>query len=107
MTILEQAKGLEAERIRQRRWFHRHPDMTGEEAETLAAIRRELDALGAEYTEVADGGILGAIEGGRAGGRSVLLRADIDGLLDHRPRQRKDPAGAAVQHGSSGAVRGA
>lgn len=62
-----------------RRTLHRNPELSGEEAATLALIRKALDQAQIEYEEVPDGGILAFI--GRAeSGASVLLRADCDAL---------------------------
>jgi amidohydrolase len=65
--------------IEARRYLHRHPELTGEETQTLAYIRDRLTEAGIPFTEVEKGGILASL--GDAGrGRTVLLRADIDAL---------------------------
>ncbi len=79
MNILELAKKYESYIIEQRRYFHENPELSEMEFETLKAIQKELDAMGIEWIEVEDGGILAFINGAKEG-RTVLLRADIDAL---------------------------
>jgi len=91
MTTLDLARQDESYIIGLRRWFHEHPDMTGEEEGTILKIREELDKLGLSYVEVEKGGILGSLSG-KDTGRSVLLRADIDALpVTEPPNNRKGP----------------
>ena len=62
-----------------RRELHRIPEIGFELPKTLAVIRRELDAMGIEYTEkFGRSSIVGYI--GRGKGRTLALRADIDAL---------------------------
>jgi len=78
MRNIERAKQYEEYVISMRRHFHRHPELSGQELETLKTIHRELEAMGIEHVEVENGGILGFIKG--RGERTVLLRADMDAL---------------------------
>jgi len=63
-----------------RRELHRHPELSMEEHATTALIRDHMGTLGMDERLASDvtGGIY-VMEGGRPG-RSVVLRADIDGL---------------------------
>ena len=62
-----------------RRELHRFPEVGFDLPKTLSIIRRELDALGIEYTErYGKSSIVGYIARGR--GKVVALRADIDAL---------------------------
>ena len=62
------------------RWFHRHPELSGEEVETARHLAAELRVMGLEVHEHIGGhGVVGILRGGRAG-KVVLLRADMDAL---------------------------
>lgn len=62
-----------------RREFHKIPEISTKEYKTSARIMQELDSLGISYSQIADTGILGVIQGHEQG-KTVALRADIDGL---------------------------
>ena len=62
-----------------RRCFHRHPELSGFEYETVTQIVRELERHGIEYSVIPCGGVLAKIEG-CCKGKAVLLRADCDAL---------------------------
>lgn len=79
MEILGEAQKNFEYAVKIRRYLHEHPEVTGEEFETVKWICRELEQLGISYTEVPDGGIIGQIHGGKPG-KTVLLRADVDAL---------------------------
>lgn len=79
MDILREAQNNFDYMVRIRRHMHEFPEKTSEEFETLKFIKAELDALGIEYVEVPDGGIVGQIHGGKPG-KTVLMRADMDAL---------------------------
>lgn len=71
---------LEAHVIRLRRDFHLHPELSGEERRTSAAVTEELTRLGIAVTTGYGGfGVLGVLEGEHAG-PTVGLRADMDAL---------------------------
>lgn len=70
--------------VRHRRYLHEHPELSRMENETVAYIIQELEALGIEYIDVKDGGVLGFIHGALPG-KTVLLRADIDALPVDEP----------------------
>lgn len=66
--------------INLRRELHKIPELGFQEFKTAEVIKRELDKLGIPYkSEVAKTGIVAIIEG-REEGKTVLLRADMDGL---------------------------
>ena len=79
MKNIEIAKKYEDYIIEMRRYFHENPELSNMEFNTLKRICEELDKMGVEYTVIENGGILGKIVG-KAEGRKVLLRADIDAL---------------------------
>lgn len=66
-----------------RRDLHRHPELSMKERRTAARIAEELRKLdGLDVTEWAAGGtgVTALLRGEKAGGATVLLRADIDAL---------------------------
>jgi amidohydrolase len=62
-----------------RRQLHRRPELGFEEHETAALVRGRLEALGLSPEVVAGTGVVAVVEGPRPG-RTLLLRADLDGL---------------------------
>ncbi|MBQ3587090.1 MAG: amidohydrolase [Oscillospiraceae bacterium] len=80
MKIIDTAKKYEDYIINLRRYFHENPELSGREENTVARICRELAAMGIDYIDIPNGGILGIVKGERDNGRAVLLRADIDAL---------------------------
>lgn len=66
--------------IKLRRELHKIPELGFQEFKTGAVIKRELERLGIEFqTGVAKTGIVAIIRG-KQEGKTVLLRADMDGL---------------------------
>lgn len=62
-----------------RRYFHENPELSLQETETLAVIKKELSLYHIPYTHVENGGIIAVLQG-KQPGRTLLLRADIDAL---------------------------
>lgn len=63
-----------------RRDIHEHPELSGFEVRTARLVADHLRALGMEVrTGVGGHGVVGVLRGGRPG-RTVALRADMDGL---------------------------
>lgn len=80
MTI----KGLEATyndyQIEMRRYFHKFPEVSGEEYETCKKIREELDKMDIPWVHCGmETGTLATIVGEKQG-KTILLRGDIDAL---------------------------
>jgi len=71
-TMVDEAVAL-------RRALHRAPELTWEEHDTAAAIRKCLDELGIAWRVCAGTGTVASLAE-RAPGRSIALRADIDAL---------------------------
>ncbi|MDR3260165.1 MAG: amidohydrolase [Fusobacteriaceae bacterium] len=67
--------------IERRRFYHSYPELTLQEVETAKSIIKDLNELGIESTSLENGyyGCVGIIRGGKPG-KTVALRADIDGL---------------------------
>ena len=80
MSNFEVAKKYEDYIIAQRRYFHEHPELSGQEEKTVASISEELTKLGVEHVVIPNGGILATIKGNKPGKKAVLLRADVDAL---------------------------
>ncbi len=78
--IIIQAQGIREEIIRNRRWFHSHPELGYEEVETSTFLKNYLTDLGLEVkTGIAKTGIIALLKGDLPG-NTILLRADIDAL---------------------------
>lgn len=80
MGFYNKAKEIESYIVDWRRHFHTHPELSGEEFETIKTLKAEFDNLGVEYVEIPNGGLLGKIVGNLPGDKSVMLRADVDAL---------------------------
>ena len=81
MPISADVARLAPEMIALRREVHRHPELAYAERETAARVARALQAAGIEVRAGVGGtGVVATI--GR-GGRTVLLRVDMDGLPIH------------------------
>ncbi len=79
MDIIKLVKENEKRLLDYRRHFHKYPELTGQEQETIKFIRQELDKYHVEYVEIENGGILVTIDSDKPG-KTLLLRADIDAL---------------------------
>ena len=87
MKIYELAKAVDPYVVSMRRYFHENPELSNCEDKTVERICQELDSMGIRYEVVPKGGVIGYIEGTKAGkGKTVLLRADCDALPVRRPR---------------------
>ena len=65
--------------ISRRRYFHENPELSFQESCTVTYLKKELESMGLNVTEVPKGGIFADLVGGRPG-NSVAVRADIDAL---------------------------
>lgn len=61
-----------------RRWFHANPEASLKEFNTARKIEEELDKLEIPHERVGETGVIGYI--GKAKGKTIALRADIDAL---------------------------
>ena len=82
-----------------RRYFHKHPEATSKEFNTIKSICTELTKLGIPYAVIPDGGILATIEGeapAMAKDPHVLLRADCDALTMNENTQNTAKARCCI-----------
>lgn len=75
--IITRVRELFPTLVETRRHLHRHPELSFQEFETSAFIKRRLDELGIAHRSVAGTGVVAHIGNGD---RCVALRADIDAL---------------------------
>ena len=73
----ELARSVFEETVELRHHLHQHPELSGEERETLAFIVGHLDKLGVKYRIHSNGGVTAVIG---SGARSVGIRGDMDAL---------------------------
>ena len=79
MTTIELLRPYEAQMIADRRWMHEHPELSGQENETIEYVIAALRELGLAVHDVPDGGVIGVL-GDEKAHPCVLLRADVDAL---------------------------
>lgn len=76
-TILERAMELEADGVKIRRTLHEHPEIGFELPKTLDLVMAELKAYGYQPERIGKAGIMASVG---QGGKTFLLRADMDAL---------------------------
>lgn len=79
VDMLSAAKRIEKDMIALRRDFHMYPELGLEETRTVGVIETFLQSLGIETKRVAGTGVIGVLKG-KAPGKTVALRADMDAL---------------------------
>ena len=80
MTLLERVGEISEEIIGIRRKIHQNPEISFEETETTALVRKYLDGLGIENRPNGDQtGVIGILKGEKPG-PVIALRADMDAL---------------------------
>ncbi|MFC4910111.1 M20 metallopeptidase family protein [Actinomadura gamaensis] len=81
-TLDELAARIEPRVIEWRHHLHRHPELSNREKNTARFITDHLETLNLDEirTGIAGHGVVGVLEGGRAGDRVMALRADFDAL---------------------------
>ncbi|NTU81476.1 MAG: amidohydrolase [Chloroflexales bacterium] len=82
--FLSEAEALRDDLVAVRRDLHMHPELGFQELRTARIVAEKLGALGYEVqTGVGQTGVVGLLQGGLPGGRTVLLRFDMDALPVH------------------------
>jgi amidohydrolase len=80
MELLNAARGMAEQIVADRRDIHAHPELGYKENRTSELVADRLTKLGIDVrTGVGGTGVIGLMEGGKPG-KTVLLRADMDGL---------------------------
>ncbi len=85
MNILDRIQSLSEvqfdQAVSNRRHLHKNPELSYEEKETAAFVAKNLKEMGIAYTENIGGyGVVATIEGKKANGKVLALRADMDAL---------------------------
>ncbi len=79
--FLAEAEALRDELVAIRRDLHMHPELGFQEVRTARIVAERLGALGYEVQSgVGKTGVVGLLQGGQPGERTVLLRFDMDAL---------------------------
>jgi amidohydrolase len=79
--IKQKASALQPELIAMRRHLHMHPELSMQELETSAFIRKKLSEYNIPFTSgIAVHGIVGLIKGKNPESQTIALRADMDAL---------------------------
>src|SRR5690554_2935725 len=78
--IKEIARNIFPEVILSRRHLHAHPELSFEEYNTAAFIKKKLSEMGISFESMAGTGIVALIHGDLPSTSVVALRADIDAL---------------------------
>lgn len=79
-NIVDEAKKLQDQIVSWRRDLHQIPEIGLETPKTAAYVMKRLDEIGIEYeSNVAGHGVIGLIKGSKED-KTILLRADMDGL---------------------------
>ncbi|MEA4988158.1 MAG: M20 family metallopeptidase [Anaerovorax sp.] len=85
---------LEKELVEMRRYFHKYPELSGKEYQTMDKICKHLDEWGIQYEKgVADTGAVATIKGALPG-KTIGIRGDMDAL----PIQEKNTASYCSQN---------
>lgn len=78
--VQELAKAYFQETVHTRRFLHQHPELSFEEYQTSAFVKKRLDELGIGHQSVANTGVVAIIEGELPSDKVLALRADMDAL---------------------------
>ena len=80
MNVLETAKQAEGYILDRRRYYHQHPELSGQEKNTSEQLVRDLEALGiTEIHHMKNCYGLTAVIRGSKPGKLLGIRSDIDG----------------------------
>ena len=74
------ARDLYPKVVSNRRHLHANPELSFQEHNTSAFVKRALDELEIPWTAMAGTGVVGLIEGSKPSAELVALRADMDAL---------------------------
>lgn len=99
MTTKEKIQELSANIFEQvnahRQHLHANPELSFQEFETSAYVKKQLSAMGIPFTEMANTGVVGLITGALPSDQVIALRADMDALpileANDKPYASKNP----------------
>lgn len=77
--IIQWLESHQEEIIGWRRYFHQHPEVSGQEFETQKKVLEILSSMGVEGRKIAGTGVIADIVG-RKPGKTIAFRADMDAL---------------------------
>ncbi len=84
MSLIETIKSLSADIhadvVAIRRQLHANPELSFQEHETAAFVKRQLEQIGVSFQEVASTGVLATVKGNIPSDKVIALRADMDAL---------------------------
>lgn len=80
--FMEEAQALHEKIVSDRRYLHTHPGTGFDIGDTVAYVKKELEALGYEPKECGKAGLI-ALAGGKKPGKVFMIRADMDALPIH------------------------
>lgn len=80
MSYLEKAREMFDEAVKVRRRIHEHPEVGFELPETTKVVKEKLDEFGIDYDNLDDTYAVVGTLGDPSKGKTLLLRADMDGL---------------------------
>ena len=61
MNTLDLIRPYEAQMIADRRWLHEHPELSGQETQTIAYIVKAMEELGLSIHIIPNGGVIGVL----------------------------------------------
>ena len=77
--ILKKAEKIKEVIVADRRYLHQNPEVGNDLPVTVAYVKKRLTEMGYQPQEVSKSGV-SALAGGKKGGKTVLLRGDMDAL---------------------------
>ncbi len=77
------SSSIHSDVVAARRHLHAHPELSFQEYETSAFVKKNLDEAGVAWSTVAGTGVLATISGKRPSDKVIALRADMDALPIH------------------------
>lgn len=78
MDIMKEAAAIQEELVCHRRYLHQHPEIHDDLPVTTEYVMKQLTAMGYEPKEICKSGVVAMV--GKKPGKTILLRADMDGL---------------------------
>lgn len=75
---LKEAMDMKETLLQDRRYLHQHAEPTNELPETVAYVKARLEEMGYAPQDLSKSGVVATV--GKAGGKTFLLRADMDAL---------------------------